>query len=462
MDCWILKRLVIRGCVARIEGFLVTVCRWASFVVKTTERPSAREAVFLPVLNIHKHMRTMILSACFLLFAAFCEFSHGAPFALGTAFRYQGSLQQGSERVNGIFDMYFELYDAPAGGTFLRAVEIEEVEVTNGLFHVDLDFGAGMFNGQARWLQISVEGFSLAPRQPLTPVPYSILGATVPDGSITTSKLAAGAVSSSNLAPASVNGTALATDIVLGGPGRGEATLDLMDGNIRIMRLDAEDRRIEVSNGAGRQGALLGAGSLQLLTGASNNATAVHLSAFGALGGYLSLNSSNGTPALTLAATDSSVGGKSKITTHVLQITGGADLSEQFHINGSESAIQPGMVVCIDAENPGQLTPSRQAYDRRVAGIVSGAGGVDPGMLMAQEGSLAAGKHPVALTGRVYCWVDASRSPVRCGDTLTTSNTPGHAMAVTDFARAHGAILGKAMTALPEGKGLVLVLVSLQ
>jgi hypothetical protein len=407
-------------------------------------------------------MRTKILSACFLLFATFCEFSHAAPFALGTAFRYQGSLQQGAERVNGIFDLYFELYDAPGGGTFLRAVEIEEAEVTNGLFQVDLDFGPGIFNGQARWLQISVDGVALTPRQPLTPVPYSILGATVPDGSITTSKLAAGAVSSSNLAPRSVTGAALDYDIALGGPGRPEATLDLMDGNIRIIRLDAEDRRIELSNGAGRQGALLGAGSLQLLTGASNNATAVQLFAFGGSGGYLSLNNSNGTSMLTLAATDPAVGGKSKITTHVLQITGGADLSEQFDINSAESVIQPGMVVCIDPDNPGRLTPSRQAYDRRVAGIISGAGGVDPGMLMAQQGSLAAGKHPVALTGRVYCWVDARLSPVRCGDTLTTSDTPGHAMAVRDFTRAQGAILGKAMTALPQGKGLVLVLVSLQ
>ena len=83
-------------------------------------------------------------------------------------------------------------------------------------------------------------------------------------------------------------------------------------------------------------------------------------------------------------------------------------------------------------------------------------------MLMGQKGTLADGQHPVALSGRVYAMVDAAFGPVKPGDLLTTSITPGHAMKVTNPVRAHGAILGKAMTSLKEGKGLVLVLVSLQ
>ena len=57
-------------------------------------------------------------------------------------------------------------------------------------------------------------------------------------------------------------------------------------------------------------------------------------------------------------------------------------------------------------------------------------------MLMRQSGSAADGEHPVALTGRVYCWADASSNPVKPGDLLTTSDTPGHAMKVTDYAKA--------------------------
>jgi hypothetical protein len=146
----------------------------------------------------------------------------------------------------------------------------------------------------------------------------------------------------------------------------------------------------------------------------------------------------------------------------VLQITGGSDLSEQFDVNSVREALKPGMVVSIDPDQPGELKLSTRAYDQTVAGVLSGAGGVKPGMLMGQVGTAADGKHPVALTGRVYCQADASHSPIRAGDLLTTSDLPGHAMKVTDHSRAHGAIIGKAMTNLEAGQGLVLVLVSLQ
>jgi hypothetical protein len=148
-------------------------------------------------------------------------------------------------------------------------------------------------------------------------------------------------------------------------------------------------------------------------------------------------------------------------TTGVLVITGGSDIAEPFDI-ASADEIQPGMVTCIDPANPGGLVLSNKAYDRTVAGVISGAGGVNVGLTLTQKDSIADGKHPVALTGRVYVWVDADTGgPVVPGDLLTTSNTPGHAMKVTDIDRAQGATIGKAMTELQSGKGLVLVLVNL-
>lgn len=157
-------------------------------------------------------------------------------------------------------------------------------------------------------------------------------------------------------------------------------------------------------------------------------------------------------------------------TTSVLAITGGSDLSEQFAVNISQDSdlqtsrqpIKPGMVVCIDKENPGELIVNSTAYDRTVAGIISGAGGVESGILIGQDGSIANGDTPVALTGRVYCWADASNGSIEPGDLLTTSNTYGHAMKVSDYTMAQGAILGKAMASLETGRGLVLVLVTLQ
>lgn len=147
------------------------------------------------------------------------------------------------------------------------------------------------------------------------------------------------------------------------------------------------------------------------------------------------------------------------LTTKVLTITGGADIAEPFEM--SQPEIDKGAVVVIDEDNPGKLKLSDRAYDTRVAGVVSGAGGVRPGLTLQQECKLDDGQH-VALTGRVYVQADASDNAIKPGDLLTTSETPGHAMKVVEHARAQGAILGKAMTSLKAGKGLVLVLVTLQ
>ncbi|MBL9033086.1 MAG: hypothetical protein JNM80_15415 [Phycisphaerae bacterium] len=141
----------------------------------------------------------------------------------------------------------------------------------------------------------------------------------------------------------------------------------------------------------------------------------------------------------------------------VLEITG-ADLAERFP---ASEPLAPGMVVAIDRENPGQLCLSRSAYNRTVAGVVSGANEFAAGAIL---GNLPGHDDApaVALTGRVYVWCDAGTGPIEPGDMLTTSETPGHAMRADDYSRAQGAIIGKAMTSLPSGRGMVLVLVNLQ
>ncbi len=143
---------------------------------------------------------------------------------------------------------------------------------------------------------------------------------------------------------------------------------------------------------------------------------------------------------------------------NVLNIIGGADLAEPFEM---PREVEPGDVVIIDEDQPGQLKVSERAYDTRVAGIVSGANGVRPGLTLRQEGLLAGGRE-VALSGRVYARADASFGAIKPGDLLTTSDTPGHAMRVNDPTRSPGAVIGKAMSRLDEGRGLVLVLVNLQ
>ncbi len=183
--------------------------------------------------------------------------------------------------------------------------------------------------------------------------------------------------------------------------------------------------------------------------------------ALNALGGNVTLVQS-GTGGVTIGTSSVPSGIKLNVNgttrTKVLEITG-ADLAEKFP---TSEEVKPGMVVAIDPDSPGRLRLSRGAYNRCVAGIVSGANDFSVGAVL---GHLPGNEDApaVALSGRVYCWCDASAGAIRTGDLLTTSDTPGQAMSVEDPARAQGAIIGKAMTALPQGeKGLVLVLVSLQ
>jgi hypothetical protein len=147
-----------------------------------------------------------------------------------------------------------------------------------------------------------------------------------------------------------------------------------------------------------------------------------------------------------------------EVVTPVLQITGGADVVESFDARGE---CEPGTVMVIDDESPGRLRASSNPYDRKVAGVVSGAGGVKPGIRLGQEGMLD-GDTPVAMAGRVYVKCTTENGPIRAGDLLTTSARTGHAMRATDAERSHGAVIGKAMSALEQGEGLVLVLVNLQ
>jgi cytoskeletal protein CcmA (bactofilin family) len=135
-----------------------------------------------------------------------------------------------------------------------------------------------------------------------------------------------------------------------------------------------------------------------------------------------------------------------------------ADCAEDFDIIGAES-IEPGTVMVID--NEGALRASEQAYDKRVAGVISGAGTLRPGILLDRQ-TARANRLPLALTGKVYCKVDAEYSSIDVGDLLTTSPNIGYAMKVSDPFRSIGAIIGKALRPLKDGQDLIPILVALQ
>jgi hypothetical protein len=98
-----------------------------------------------------------------------------------------------------------------------------------------------------------------------------------------------------------------------------------------------------------------------------------------------------------------------------------ADCAEEFDICETEQT-KPGTVMVLG--EGGKLEQSQKAYDKRVAGVISGAGNYKPGIVLDKRQSDNI-RQPIALLGKVYCKVDAQYGAIEVGDLLTTSLTPG-------------------------------------
>lgn len=140
--------------------------------------------------------------------------------------------------------------------------------------------------------------------------------------------------------------------------------------------------------------------------------------------------------------------------------TGGADFAESVAVAKEFAQHEPGDLLIVDTTGKRQMKLSTEPYSTLVAGIYS----TKPGVLATAHkmNEKAANEIPLAIVGIVPCKVSAENGPIQPGDLLVTSATPGHAMKGTDRARLVGAVVGKALEALNEGKGTIQVLVTLQ
>ncbi len=137
-----------------------------------------------------------------ILFAAFAILAFGSLNAapLSTAFTYQGNLSDNGSLANGDYDFEFELWNHPSvGGQIGITVPASNVTVADGIFTVDLDFGAAAFLGDDLWLRILVGSTGgglteLLPRQAVTPAPFALHAESVPPGSITNQEIDTGTV----------------------------------------------------------------------------------------------------------------------------------------------------------------------------------------------------------------------------------------------------------------------------
>jgi hypothetical protein len=135
-----------------------------------------------------------------------------------------------------------------------------------------------------------------------------------------------------------------------------------------------------------------------------------------------------------------------------------ADFAEDFDLSNL-SAAEPGTVMVLGEF--GRIEPSQCEYDRKVAGVISGAGDYKPGLILDRRLTIAP-RGTLALVGKVYCKVDATYGAVRPGDLLTTSPTSGHAMRADDRNRAFGSVIGKALGTCESGRMLLPILIALQ
>jgi hypothetical protein len=137
----------------------------------------------------------------------------------------------------------------------------------------------------------------------------------------------------------------------------------------------------------------------------------------------------------------------------------GGDYAESIDVTGDRSGYTPGDVLVIDPNSPGRFLKSNEPYSIAVMGIYS----TKPGVLgRRQLTEKSPDEVPMAMVGIVPTKVSAENGPIRPGDLLVSSSTPGYAMKGTDRSKMLGAVLGKALASLDSGKGLIEVGVTLQ
>ena len=387
-------------------------------------------------------MKTRTLVSLLALLALFSGSIRAVP--LGTAFTYQGRLQDGSSPANGTYDLSFALYDAAEGGGQVGpALTNAPAVVSNGLFTVTLDFGPLIFSGQACWLQVGVRtngggAFTeLTPRQPLTPAPYAIytpragtaasaLSVTV--NGVGTASLQANAVTSDKIAEGTIAETNLSAALVsntfwrLGGNGSTTAgsqflgttdnqPLELKVQGERVLRLEPgpdspnlvggyRSNRVDVLV----SGATIGGG------GSSDNVNLVQ-SSYGTIGG----GSANAVWADSDHGTIAGGSGNS-----VQSGSANATVS-----GGTGNGIQSGAHNATIAGGAANVIESG-AYNAAIGGgflntVKSNAVfGVVPGGLANEAAgahSLAAGRRAKALHQGAFVWADSANADFASTDT---------------------------------------------
>ncbi|RLC85080.1 MAG: hypothetical protein DRI79_11870 [Chloroflexi bacterium] len=403
---------------------------------------------------------------------------------VSSKFSYQGVLKEGGQPVTGSRDMVFRLYSDSGCSTQVGSDIVKNgVQVTDGLFSVELEVEQSIFNGQALWLEVEVGGTKIG-CQEILPVPYA-MGLVLPYTGVGSTQALSDLFYLQNtgggrvLHTVAISDTAVwgettsgwagvdgrgGTNGVYGFSSTGRGVYGRSDSGSGVYGYAAADSGINYgvegeSNSASGYGVYGHSVSGTGVYGYSDNLRAVHGYSPSGIGVYghswteYGVWGSSGTGSYGVVSPD-------KMLAPAYDI-GNPDVAEFYAAASSD--LEAGDVVVLDPAGGLKLRRVTKAYDTTVVGIVSTEPGVTLGV---KDGDIIPGSNegevPLALVGRVPCKVSAENGPIAVGDLLTTSSTPGHAMRCSDRSACIGAIIGKALEPLEEGTGVILVLVTLQ
>jgi hypothetical protein len=230
-------------------------------------------------------------------------------------------------------------------------------------------------------------------------------------------------------------------NLTLGGAGGHDGDLALLDGaGVNRINFDAQNHRMILRDDTGHE--------------------------FGRLGDYGNLKLGSGGHDGDILLYPSSAADMSRnedATIHLDANAGditlrNADCAEEFQI-AEEVSATPGTVMSLGPD--GQLRPSGKALDKTVVGVISGAGGYKPGIVLDRQPDQES-RQPIALMGKTFVQVCDEGGPIEMGDLLTTSSVAGTAMRAPDGMQAFGSVIGKAFDAHQQGNGMIPMIIVLQ
>ncbi len=399
--------------------------------------------------------------------------------------RYSGQVSEAAgQPATGPVTLTFALYDAPTGGAPVwsetRAVELD----AQGKYSVLLGATTNGIPPQvfaenaARWLSVQLQGQEEPPRVQLAAVAYafkaadadtlggrpfshflrrespaSMVGGSVFGGSRPELRYA-----NNYLLKGNGSGDVSDTDSIIydNGTSLGIGTTSPTTGWKAVIKSDAALRLVgSASDDAFELGVWVGQGSSWALFQAYNRALSRSVPLWMEASKFSFQVGNVGIGVLT--------------PTEKLDVNGNINVSGNINAKYQDIAewvetalpLEPGTVVIVDPTESNRVLMSPRAYDTRVAGAISR----QPGLALGERSDT---KVLVAHSGRVRIKADARYGAIKIGDLLVTSPTPGHAMRSRpmkigdQFLHRPGTLLGKALEALPKGKGEILILLTLQ